>query len=315
MNFLRFVALIGALVFVHELGHFVLAKLFGVRVLKFSLGFGPRLVGLVYKGTDYCISLVPFGGFVKMLGEDPTDAIKPEDAAHAFHTQDLWKRFLIVLAGPLMSLVFPSVIYFVVFLGQTELLPPVIGTVVAGHPADGKLLPGDRVLSIDGAPVGSFPRTPRAYRRVARAAAAVSRAAQRARDRRDGDPCVCAGRAPVGRGRLRGASGNLCRLSPADHCSAFWSVRRGASRAANLRPAHVVRWATSDAVARAGTCPLCESWGNGAREFSASPGSAGVPSAVCATSRCSTPVWRAVARRKRRAIRPRERASSHRTFT
>jgi regulator of sigma E protease len=156
VNVLRFVALIGALVFVHELGHFALAKAFGVRVLKFSLGFGPRLVGFTFRGTEYCIGLVPFGGFVKMLGEDPGDRVKPEDLEHAFHTQSLWRRFLIVLAGPAMSLIFPALIYFVVFLGQTEMAPPVIGTVVAGHPADGKLLPGDRVISIDDDPVGSF---------------------------------------------------------------------------------------------------------------------------------------------------------------
>jgi regulator of sigma E protease len=156
MNVLRFVALIGALVFVHELGHFVLAKFFGVKVLKFSLGFGPRVLGFRWRETDYCISLVPFGGFVKMLGEDPSDKVKPEDLPRAFHTQSLWKRFLIVLAGPAMSLAFPAVLYFVVFLGQSEMTPPVIGTVVAGHPADGRLFPGDRVAAINGDPVGSF---------------------------------------------------------------------------------------------------------------------------------------------------------------
>lgn len=156
MNLLRFVALIGALVFVHELGHFLFAKVFGVKVLKFSLGFGPRVLGFRYRETDYCISLVPFGGFVKMLGEDPSDRVRNEDAARTFHAQALWKRFSIVLAGPAMSLIFPMLFYFVVFLGQTEVTPPVIGTVVAGHPADGRLQPGDRVLAIDGEPVHSF---------------------------------------------------------------------------------------------------------------------------------------------------------------
>lgn len=156
MDFLRFVALIGALVFVHELGHFVVAKYFGVKVLKFSLGFGPRVMGFRYRETDYCVSLVPLGGFVKMLGEDPSDPVAPEDVPRTFHAQSLWKRFLIVLAGPVMSLVFPAVLYFVVFLGQTEMTPPVIGTVVAGHPADGRLQPGDRVLAIDGEEVQTF---------------------------------------------------------------------------------------------------------------------------------------------------------------
>ncbi len=156
MNVLRFVALIGVLVFVHELGHFVVAKFFGVKVLKFSLGFGPRILGFRYRDTEYCISLVPFGGFVKMLGEDPSDRILPADTERSFNAQALWKRFLIVLAGPVMSLAFPVALYFVVFLGHTQMTPPVIGTVVPGHPADGRLQPGDRVLEIDGHRVGSF---------------------------------------------------------------------------------------------------------------------------------------------------------------
>lgn len=156
MNLLRFVALIGALVFVHELGHFVWAKVFNVKVLKFSLGFGPRVFGYRHQETDYCVSLVPLGGFVKMLGEDPSDHVAPEDVPRSFHKQKLWKRFVIVLAGPLMSLLFPVALYFVVFLGQTDLTPPVIGTVVPGYPAESKLLPGDRVTAIDGRAVGSF---------------------------------------------------------------------------------------------------------------------------------------------------------------
>ncbi len=156
MNLLRFVALIGALVFVHELGHFVWAKAFRVKVLKFSLGFGPRVFGYRHQETDYCVSLIPLGGFVTMLGEDPSDPVAPEDVARSFHKQRLWKRFVIVLAGPLMSLLFPVLLYFVVFLGQTDLTSPVVGTVVPGYPAEAKLLPGDRVLTIDGRAVNSF---------------------------------------------------------------------------------------------------------------------------------------------------------------
>lgn len=155
-NVLRFISLIGALVFVHELGHFVWARAFGVKVLKFSLGFGPRVFGIRHGETDYCVSLLPIGGYVKMLGEDPSDRIAHEDVPRAFHNQRLWKRFVIVLAGPAMSLLFPVALYFVVFLGNTDLLPPVIGTVVAGYPGEGHLLPGDRVTAINGAEVRSF---------------------------------------------------------------------------------------------------------------------------------------------------------------
>jgi regulator of sigma E protease len=155
-DLVRFIALIGALVFIHEFGHFVWAKVFHVKVLKFSLGFGARIFGVRHQETDYCVSLIPLGGFVKMLGEDPSDPIPPEDLPRAFHSQALWRRFVIVLAGPVVSLTFPVLLYFVVFLGRTELTPPVIGTVVPGFPAEGRLLAGDRVLRVDGRTVASF---------------------------------------------------------------------------------------------------------------------------------------------------------------
>jgi regulator of sigma E protease len=156
VNFLRFVALVGALVFVHELGHFLAARLFGVKVLQFSLGFGPRIFGVRWRGTEYRIALLPLGGFVKMLGEDPEDTVAPADAQYAFSAQSVFRRAVIVLAGPLMSLAFPLLLYFMVGLGQRTLTPPIIGTVVVGHPADGKLQPGDKVLSIDGRQIISF---------------------------------------------------------------------------------------------------------------------------------------------------------------
>ncbi len=156
VNFLRFVALVGVLVFVHELGHFLAARLFGVKVLQFSLGFGPRIFGVRWRGTEYRIGLLPLGGFVKMLGEDPDDPVPTADATKAFAAQSVLRRTLIVLAGPLMSLAFPLLLYFMVALGHRTLTPPIIGTVVPGHPADGKLQPGDRVLSINGREVFSF---------------------------------------------------------------------------------------------------------------------------------------------------------------
>ncbi len=155
-NVVRFLALIGALVFVHELGHFVWAKAYGIKVLKFSLGFGPRVIGIRYGETDYCVGLVPFGGFVKMLGEDPGDEIPHEDLPRAFHAQSLRRRFAVVLAGPMMSLLFPVLLYFVALLGRSDLTPPLIGTVAAGYPAAGLLLPGDRVTAIEGREIQSF---------------------------------------------------------------------------------------------------------------------------------------------------------------
>lgn len=156
MDLVYFIVLVGVLIFVHESGHFFWAKLFGVRVLKFSLGFGPRIAGFSRNGTEYVIAAVPLGGYVRMLGENPHEEVAREERAHAFHSQPLWKRVIIVFAGPLMNLAFPLFLYFVVFLGTTQLSPPIVGDVFPGQPADGKLQPGDRVIAIDDSPIETF---------------------------------------------------------------------------------------------------------------------------------------------------------------
>jgi regulator of sigma E protease len=156
MDLVYFIVLVGVLIFVHESGHFLWAKLFGVRVLKFSLGFGPRIAGFSRGGTEYVIAAVPLGGYVRMLGETPHDEVSREEESHAFNAQPVWKRVVIVFAGPMMNLIFPLLLYFVVFLGTTKLSPAIVGDVFPGQPADGKLLPGDRIVAIDGEPIETF---------------------------------------------------------------------------------------------------------------------------------------------------------------
>jgi regulator of sigma E protease len=156
MPVVYFIVLVGVLVFVHELGHLVWAKYFGVRVLKVSLGFGPRIAGFRRGETEYVISAIPLGGYVRMLGENPWDDVRAKDAKRSFATLRLWKRCVIVVAGPLMNLVFPILLYFVVFLGDDALTPASIGTVFPDRPADGKLEPGDVVTAIDGTPISTF---------------------------------------------------------------------------------------------------------------------------------------------------------------
>jgi regulator of sigma E protease len=154
VTFVYFILLIGVLIFVHETGHFLFAKLFDVKVLKFSLGFGPKLAGFRRGETDYVVAWVPLGGFVKMLGEDPNDEVKPEDQGRAFHQKPLWQRYIVVLAGPAFNLIFPIFIYFAFFAAQSHLPPSVIGKVFAGEPAaEAGVLPGDRVVAIDGAQI------------------------------------------------------------------------------------------------------------------------------------------------------------------
>jgi regulator of sigma E protease len=165
MDLLYFVILISALIFVHELGHYAWAKIFGVKVITFSLGFGPKILRLRGKETEYCVGVIPLGGFVKMLEETKADPVLPEDRKRTFESQALWKRVVIVFAGPIMNLIFPVVLYFSVFVGERNFLPPTIGVVLPGHAADGKLQAGDRVLSVDGEEIGTYAELARIVRK------------------------------------------------------------------------------------------------------------------------------------------------------
>jgi regulator of sigma E protease len=156
MPFVYFIVMVGVLVFVHELGHFLWAKVFGVRVLRFSLGFGPRIAGFYRGGTEYVLSALPLGGYVRMLGENPRDEVRAQDHAGSMAGQSIFRRVVIAAGGPMMSLLFPILLYFVVFLGDTKLTPATIGIVLPNRPAGGKLLAGDRVLSIDGESIETF---------------------------------------------------------------------------------------------------------------------------------------------------------------
>jgi regulator of sigma E protease len=145
------IALLGVLILAHELGHFLVAKLFGVKVLRFSLGFGPRLFGFTAGSTEYRLSLFPLGGYLRILGEDPSEPVPEHDYERALFARPLWQRYAIVIAGPLFNLLLPVGIYFVHYVGQKTLLSPTIGTVISGLPADkAGLLPGDRVETVDG---------------------------------------------------------------------------------------------------------------------------------------------------------------------
>jgi regulator of sigma E protease len=156
MDLLYFVILIGSLIFVHELGHFLVAKAFGVKVLTFSLGFGPKVLRLRGRETEYCLGVLPLGGYVKMLESSKTDIVLPEDRNRTFESLGLHKRILVVLAGPLMNVLFPVLLYFTVFVSAGPFLPPTVGIVLPMHPADGKLLPGDRVMAVNGEDIGTF---------------------------------------------------------------------------------------------------------------------------------------------------------------
>jgi len=156
VDLLYFALLCSVLIFVHELGHFAWAKVFGVKVLTFSVGFGPKIIRIRGRETEYCVGILPLGGFVKMLEENRQEPVLPEDRKRTFEAQALWKRIIIIVAGPAMNVLFPVLLYFVVFVGDTRFVPPTVGVVLPGHPAEGKLQQGDRVLAVNGDRITTF---------------------------------------------------------------------------------------------------------------------------------------------------------------
>ncbi len=157
---LAFLFVLGVLIFVHELGHFVVARWHGVRVHTFSLGFGPKLLKFRRGDTEYCISAVPLGGYVKLAGETVDEA--RTGAPDEFLSKSKWVRFQVYLAGPVMNLAL-AVVVLAVVLAQGADVPiyekgaPIIGNVVADSPAQAAgLRPGDRVVSVDGRPVATW---------------------------------------------------------------------------------------------------------------------------------------------------------------
>lgn len=150
-----FILVLGLLIFVHELGHFIFAKLFGVRVLKFSLGFGPRVFGRTIGETEYVLSALPLGGYVKMFGENPDEQdIAESDRAVSFAHKKVWQRFGIVFAGPAFNFLFTILIFFVLFfaMGVPQSVDTTkIGKVNEGSPAaTAGIQAGDTLKMIDG---------------------------------------------------------------------------------------------------------------------------------------------------------------------
>src|SRR5262245_39998644 len=148
---------LGFLVFIHESGHFLVAKLFRVRVLVFSLGFGKRLFGFRAGETDYRVSIFPLGGYIRMSGDMPEETVVPHPGD--FLSKPKWQRFLILVAGPTMNiLVAIGIIAGLAMVGREEyVIKPVVRSVVAGYPAaKAGLKPNDRIVNINGEPVDDY---------------------------------------------------------------------------------------------------------------------------------------------------------------
>jgi len=155
------VLVLGVLIFVHELGHFLVAKASGVAVLRFSLGFGPKVIGTRVGETEYVVSLIPLGGYVKMLGEDDPDSESASaDPKRSFAHQPLYKRFAIVFAGPFSNLAWSWVCLVFVAALYGMLVPsnqPTVGGLVHGLPAEkAGLAANDQILSVNGHDISSW---------------------------------------------------------------------------------------------------------------------------------------------------------------
>ena len=153
INTLAFIFALGIIIFVHEAGHLLVAKAFGMRVVAFSLGFGKRLWGFARGGTDYRVSLIPLGGYVQLSGEDPGEI---SDDPQDFLNRPRWQRVLVYLAGPAMNIALAILLIAAVFMVGIEVaappdIPAVVGSVRADSPGEvAGLSPGDRIVAVDG---------------------------------------------------------------------------------------------------------------------------------------------------------------------
>ena len=156
MTFIYFLIVIGVLVFVHEFGHFFMAKRAGVRVEKFSLGMGPKLVGYKKGDTEYVISALPLGGYVKMAGENPDE--EPTGAPDEFQSKSVWQRAMIAATGPLTNIVLAFIIMPLVFMvGTYSEGPAKVGYVESGSPADrAGFKAGDIIVEISGRSISDW---------------------------------------------------------------------------------------------------------------------------------------------------------------
>ncbi len=156
----------GLVVFVHELGHFLVAKAVGIKVERFALGFGKKVWGFTRGETEYCLNVLPLGGYVKMLGqEDFALAEEAEQDPRAFNRRPVWARMAVVSAGVIMNVILAAVLFFIVFSVGKEYVPPVVGGTLPGYPAaeastpadlEAGLQPGDVVMELNGDPVRKY---------------------------------------------------------------------------------------------------------------------------------------------------------------
>ena len=144
------IIILSFLIFFHELGHFLMAKLVGVKVEVFSIGFGKKLFCKKFGETNWCISAIPLGGYVQMKGQDDSNPLKKSDDPDSYNAKSPWQRILILLGGPGFNFLLAIIIYFFIAITGWQKLAPIVGQTIPNTPAAKFLKPKDKILEING---------------------------------------------------------------------------------------------------------------------------------------------------------------------
>lgn len=157
LSIIGFICILGPLVVVHEFGHYIFARIFGVKAEVFSVGFGPKLWSRQRGETEWCLSAVPLGGYVKLLGEEPGQELPPELASRSLQKQARWKRFFIFFGGPLFNFIFAALLFMAIQVIGEEHVTSRIGRVLPGSvAAQSGLKSGDKIVEVAGTPITKF---------------------------------------------------------------------------------------------------------------------------------------------------------------
>jgi len=150
------IIILSFLIFFHELGHFLMAKSVGVKVEVFSIGFGKKLICKKFRGTNWCLSAIPLGGYVQMKGQDDSNPTLKSNDPDSYTAKSPWQRILILLGGPGFNFVLALIIYFLIAITGWQKLAPIVGKTLPNTPAAKVLKPKDKIIEINGIKIKSW---------------------------------------------------------------------------------------------------------------------------------------------------------------